>query len=199
MSKAAKLIYSKFLLIPCICSSSFWHDCSIVAVHPTLKWSDATILVLKQLWGSHRCQSTLAPQLCKHWQHQVRLPSGWVSFTGIQECRLRPTLRSSFPVKINSASSWPYFLCFFHSPCALPEITIHLIISLPLIPSSQNPSLFCPHLPLLQDLTQMLFSMMFSWFCLPLVPILPLTIPTPSRWSCPCSSNLQGTCSVLRR
>lgn len=103
MSKAAKLIYSKFLLIPCICSSSFWHDCSIVAVHPTLKWSDATILVLKQLWGSHRCQSTLAPQLCKHWQHQVRLPSGWVSFTGIQECRLRPTLRSSFP----NAQNWP--------------------------------------------------------------------------------------------
>lgn len=59
------------------------------------------LLVLPRLQGSHRYQSTQAPQLCKCWWPWVRLLSGWVSFTGTssetQGCRPRLTFLKFFP------------------------------------------------------------------------------------------------------
>lgn len=56
------------------------------------------LLVLPRLQGSHRYQSTQAPQLCKCWWPWVRLLSGWVSFTGIQGCRPRLAFLKFFPI-----------------------------------------------------------------------------------------------------
>lgn len=56
------------------------------------------LLVLPRLQGSHRYQSTQAPQLCKCWWPWVRLLSEWVSFTGIQGCRPRLAFLKFFPI-----------------------------------------------------------------------------------------------------
>lgn len=90
--------------------------------------------------------------------------------------------------KTNSAFSWPYFLCFFCSSCVLPKTTVYIIISLPWILSFQNPFLLHPQLSLLQDLSQMLFSMTCPGY------FFPTTFPF-----CLCHSLLQvvGFVSVL--
>lgn len=95
--------------------------------------------------------------------------------------------------KISSTFSWPYFLCFLHSRWVPSKITLHIIISLPWIPSSRIPFFFTSFPPswltLLDDIVPDFFLL--------LVSILPLSLPSSRSWFCPCSPNFHGTCSVL--
>lgn len=176
------------------------------------------LLVLPRLQGSHRYQSTQAPQLCKCWWPWVRLLSGWVSFTGIQGCRPRLAFLKFFPIctklakgrredRIHTDLSWsleksiqhPVDLTFCVFSLSLwASWNHHISYYLFAFLLSQNPSSSSTSYPpsklkpdvLLYDVI-LILSTVF--------PILPLSFSTPCRWSCPCSSNLQGICSMLRR
>lgn len=103
--------------------------------------------------------------------------------------------------KINSIFSWPYFLCFLHSPCVLPQnhcVHYHLLpwIALDfLFPEflSSSSTSSAPSRPkpdaLLHDIAP-------DFFFLLLMSILPLSLPYTRNWFCPCSPNLHGTCSA---